>query len=356
MTPELWEVYEQATHSYGCTREFIEYFEDPAGASIALVRPAPRGHVRAAFLFKMSQDRSVRVLGRFTAPPAEILGAYVDAVFARNRAMRRVDTGLIDALPDPGTLGRPVLAQHTATEMRISLPDSVEEYQLSLDKDFLKRTQRFEHRLSHACPSSRFVAVEREEIPRSWVADVVRLNHERMDSKRTQSVLDVHYEEGIFSVARAHGCLTALLDGDHVCAGVIAIRCGTDAFAWVVGHDNAYGSYRPGKLCQLASIRHCIARGVRTLHFLHGESRYKKELGGKPASLASYVVLRSWAALRPDEVTRLLWTRSEASARKLIDVADAIAARALDRKEPVKSFARDVARRVKCRLRESHPS
>ena len=143
MTPELWEVYEQATHSYGCTREFIEHFENPAGASLALVRLGPRGHVWAAFLFKLSQDRTVRVLGRFTAPPAELLGAFVDAVFARHRGMSRVDTNLIDVLPDSGGLGRPALALRPAVELRISLPDSVEEYQLSLDKDFLKRTQRY---------------------------------------------------------------------------------------------------------------------------------------------------------------------------------------------------------------------
>ncbi len=355
MTPELWEVYEQATHSYGCTREFIEHFENPAGASLALVHPGPRGHIRAAFLFTLSQDRAVRVLGRFTAPPAELLGAFVDAVFARHRGMDRVDTNLIDALPDPGVLGRPVLALRPATELRISLPDSVEEYQRTLDKDFLKRTQRYERRLSRECPSSRFTTLERGEIRRSCVADVVRLNHERMASKGTWSILDEHYENGIFSVARAHGYLTALLDGDRMCGGVIVIRCGADAFTWVIGHDNAYSMHRPGRLCQLAAIRHCIARGVRTLHFLHGESDYKKQFGGKPAPLASYVVLRSWAALRPDDVTRLLWTRSEVSVRKLIDVADAIAARALARKEPVKSFARDVVRRVKGHLRESRP-
>ena len=140
--------------------------------------------------------------------------------------------------------------------------------------------------------------------------------------------------------------MTVLLDGERVCAGAVRIRCGTESFAWVLAHDDAYASFRPGKLCALASMRHLIGRGVRTHHLLHGDSPYKRELGGEPAPLASYLVLRSWAALRTGDVGRLALKRSALLGRRAVEAADAFAARVLKRHEPIKSLARDMVHRA----------
>ncbi len=346
VTPELWKVYEFATHSYGCTREFIEHFENPAGASLALVRSARADDRRAAFLFQQDPGGTARILGRLFAPPADLLGAFVNAVLERHQGVDRIATNFIDALPDPVVPGRPVLALSEAKELRAWLPATVEDYERTLDREFLKRVRYHERRFARECPSSRVVTLERDEIPRGWVADVVRLNRERMALKKTRSVFDERYEEGIFSVARAHGYVTVLRDGERLCAGSIIIRCGADAFAWVIGHDSSYDRFRPGTLCALAAIRHAVVRGVRTMHFLHGESDYKTAFGGKPVPLASYVILRSWAALKPEDVSRLLLKHSTLLARKVIDAADVPAERVLKRRAPIKTFLRDVAHRV----------
>ena len=101
LSPELWEAYERATRSYACTRAFIEYFEDSAGASLALVRSRRAGEDEGCVRCTgWARDGSALVLGRFCGAHRRGLGAFADAIFARHPRVRRIDTNLVDALPD----------------------------------------------------------------------------------------------------------------------------------------------------------------------------------------------------------------------------------------------------------------
>jgi CelD/BcsL family acetyltransferase involved in cellulose biosynthesis len=342
---EAWEAYERATRSYTCTRAFVEYFEEGAAATLALVRPRPGGEPWAAFLYHLRADGSAQVLGRYAAPPAPTIAAFADAVFERHPTVQRIVTDLIEALPDATDVGRPTLALRDVTEMRIALPGSVEEFEGALESKVRSALRYHRRRLAREHPSVRLDTREREEIPRSWIAEVVRLNRERMASKHTESVFSPHYEEGIFRVARAHGYATVLHDGSRIWAGTIDVRCGPEVFGWVIGHDNAFGTYSPGMQCQLAAVEHSIARGARTFHLMQGESRYKRELGGSTARLAAYVVLRSWASLRLLDVSRLCEKRVVRLARRSLEGGDRIAERLLHRKAALSSLARAVAHR-----------
>ena len=122
------------------------------------------------------------------------------------------------------------------------------------------------------------------------------------------------------------------------------IHCGSEAFGWVVGYDDAYARYHPGRLCDLAAIRCCIERGIRTYHLLHGDSRHKRDLGGTPARLASYVILRSWRAARPADVGRSCWVRLVRFVRLLVARADRWIGQGYGR-TPLKSFVRAIAHR-----------
>jgi hypothetical protein len=347
LAPEQWNVYERTARSYACTREFSEYFEQSAGASLGLVRSSPGGEERAAFLFRVTADGAALVLGRFAAPTADALAAFASAVFERHPRVGRIETKLMDALPEPGRVGRPVLVVGEAVELRITLPASVAEYEASLAKDFVTRIRYHERRLARDLPSARFATLERAEIPRSWIADVIELNRRRMASKNMESVFSERYEEGIARVVREHGCVTVLLDGSRVCAGVVDVHCGPEAFGWVIGHDDAYGKHRPGRLCQLMAIRHCIGRGIRTLHMLHGESPYKRDFGGQSAPLASYVVLRDWASARPTDVARVCQKHLLRFARHSLATGDRVAERVLGKRTALTSFARAVAHRAR---------
>lgn len=339
--PELWTSYERATRSYGCTREFIEHFERPAGATLAFVR---REDEEAAFMYRVHPDGSARVLGRFTAPSAHALRAFADAVFARHPRVRVVSTGLVDALPDVRAIGRPVLTSKDDVELRLALPSSVAEYERALGKRFLGRARYYERLLARERPSARLTTYERAAIPRALVAEVVRLNRERVAAKGARSVFDAGYEEGIFRVARVHGLVTVLQDDGRVCAGAIDVHCGPEAFGWVVGHDAAYARYHPGRLCDLAAIRSCIERGIRTYHLLHGDTRHKRDLGGAPARLASYVILRSWRAARPVDLGRSFSVRLVRLARLLVARVDRWMGQGYGR-TPLKSLLRGIARR-----------
>lgn len=346
--PERWDAYEEKEHSYACTRQFIEYFEDASDAVLARVGSAA-GEVETAFLYRC-EGGTARVLGRFFATSIASFAAFAGAVFARHPHVGRIETDVIDALPRPRAPGWRLLALREGVELRIALPGNVAEYERSLAPDFLKRTQYHERRLARRYPSTTITTVERAAIPRSWIADVVRLNRERNASKGAVSVFSPHYEEGIASVARAHGQVTVLRDGDRVFAGVINIRTGPDAYFWVIGHDSAFGKFSPGTLCLLASIRHCIVGGVRTFHLLQGESEYKRAVGGKPARLASYVVLRSWAALTMQDIQRLFLRHTVRLAREAVATADRLAERLpLVHKAPFASLAREVLRRMRRR-------
>lgn len=346
LEPELWERYERAARSYTCSRAFLEYFERPAGARLAVLR-APGGDDRCAFLYLCSGG-SARVYGRYTAPSTAELATFCEAVFERHPEIGRVQVELVDALPDPGALGRPTLVVREVTEPRVALPASAAEYERTLGKTTLAQLRYLERRLAREHAGARFTTVEGAEIPRGWIADVIRLHRARMVAKNSRSTVDERYEEGIFRVAQAHGAVTVLLDEDRVRAGVIYVRAGAEVFGWVIGHDDAYAKYRPGKLCQLAAFRHCIARGARTYHFLMGESGYKRELGGEAAPIASYVVLRSWAALRPGDVARLGRKHLARAAGMALELGDRAAARLFpERTAPLKTLAHALAGRVR---------
>ena len=234
-----------------------------------------------------------------------------------------------------------------AADLRLDLASGFEAYHRSLDAEFVKRSAYHERHLARAVPGAAFATVDGEDIPREWVAEIVRLNHRRMSAKSMESVFDAVYEEGIFTVARRHGCVTVLRDGDRLCAGVVNIRCGTESFGWVIGHDDAYAKFRPGRLCMLAALRELAGRGVRTHHLLLGDSPYKRELGARPAPVACYVVLRGWAALKPSDVVRVGAKRSALASRRVLEAADAIVARVVHRREPVSSAARDAFHRAR---------
>jgi CelD/BcsL family acetyltransferase involved in cellulose biosynthesis len=341
---ELWEAYERVTRSYGCTRAFIEYFERPAAPRLALVRLRDGGEVQGAFLFTRDAA-TVSVHGRFSAPPAEAVAAFAEAIFSRHPGVQRIATGLVDALPERGAVARPMLAVGGATEMRVTLPATLPEYERTLSKSFLGRCRHDERRLARELPSARFETREGAEVPPRWISEVVRLNRARMTAKNGRSVFGGAYEEGISQVARRHGCVTVLHDGTRIYAGVVDVRCGTDLFGWVIGHDDAYGRFGPGRLVQLAAVRHAIARGCRTIHLLHGESSHKQAFGGRVAPLAEYVILRSWAALRPADLGAALRNDAVRLARRHVDRVDALAQRVLGRRgAPVKSWLQSLVR------------
>ena len=350
LAPELWERYERAARSYTCSRAFLEYFERPAAATLAIVRDRGGGE-QSAFLYRRT-GTSAHVYGRYTAPSAADLTAFCDALFAHDRELRRVQVDLVDALPDLGALGRPALVVRDVTERRVALPASVGEYERTLGRETLAQLRYLERRLARDHPAARFATAEGEEIPRAWIAEVVRLHHARMASKSTRSTIDGRYEEGIFRVARAHGAVTVLLDGDRVCGGVVYVLAGPEVFGWVIGHDDAYAKCRPGKLCQVAAFRHCIGRGARTYHFLMGEAGYKRELGGAPARVASYAVLRSWTSLRPGDVARVVQRRLAVVSRRAVARADRLAARLFPgRPAPLTTLARALAGRARAAAR-----
>jgi hypothetical protein len=344
MAPEQWDAYERATHSFECTRQYLEHFEDLSTAWLGLVRSGP--HVEAAFIYRIQPGGDACVLGKYYAPSAEPLRVFIDAVFARHSGVNGVRTNLVDALPDPRVLRRPVLALRETRELRLSLPRTVEEYNRSLRRTALKRLERCERRFARDHPLLRLDTLEGDEIVRPLVADVIRLNRERMASKNTESIFREGDVERIFTITRARGYVTVLREGERLCAGVIIVRSGTDAFYWIIGHDNAYGKYRPGSLCLLAGIRHAVVRGVDTLHMLEGESDYKSEMGGVAAPLAAYLVLRSWAALRPGDVVRLLAKHAELRVRSVIDALDSVAQGVLTRRRPIRHFVRGTVNRI----------
>jgi hypothetical protein len=345
-TPELWNLYEESAHSYGCTREFLEHFDDPSGALLARIAPAA-GEAAVVLLYRLERT-TARLMGRLYAPPPDALAAFARALFARHPEARRIETDFIDAVPRSASLGSPTLAVREAIELRIALPGEVEAYEQALDREFLKRMQYHERRLARRHPTTCITTLERSAIPRSCISDVVRLNRERRTVKGSVSVFSARYEDGIASVARAHGQVTVLRDREQVCAGVINIVTGPDAYFWVIGHASAYNRFSPGTLCLLASIRHGIACGVRTFHLLHGESEYKRAVGGKPAPLAAYVILRSWADARPDDLRRLVVKHATRRARGAIRTADRLAARLrMSRDAPFTSLAREALRRVR---------
>jgi hypothetical protein len=347
-TPELWRLYEESAHSYGCTREFLEHFDDPTAAVLARIAPAA-GEAAVVLLYRF-EGTTVRLMGRLYALPAEALAAFAHAVFARHPDGRRIETDFIDAVPRSAALGGPALAVREAIELRIALPGEVEAYEQTLDREFLKRMQYHQRRLARRHPATRITTLERSAIPRSCIADVVRLNRERRTVKGSVSVFSARYEDGIARVARAHGQVTVLRDGEQVCAGVINIVTGPDAYFWVIGHASAYNRFSPGTLCLLASIRHCIACRVRTFHLLQGESEYKRAVGGKPAPLAAYVIVRSWMDVRPEDLWRLVVKHATTRARDATRAADRLAVRLrIPGEAPFTSLAREALRRVRGR-------
>jgi CelD/BcsL family acetyltransferase involved in cellulose biosynthesis len=344
LTSDAWAAYEAATRSHACTRAFIEHFDRPARPELALVRSEPEGDPLAAFVFERDGAGSITMLDRYAAPPAAAFAAFVEAAFERYPDVARVRTELLDAFARPGPSGRPTLVLREEVELRVPLPERVEDYERSLETKFVRECRRYERRLARSAPGWVVETVEEKALPREWVADIVRLHRAHLAGKGIASAVDAHYEEGVFAVARRHGCATVLRDGDRIFAGVIHVRRGSEGIAWVLGVDDAYAAFSPGKLVMLAGIRHLVDHGAGVCRFLLGDALYKRQLGGRPVILASYLVLRSWRALRVEDAARVARKHTSLLARRAVGAADSVASRALNRPEPVLLVLRAVAR------------
>lgn len=311
LTDDLWGAYEQANRSFACTRAWLGRFDDPAGATLATVG-------ESAFLYGVGGE-TARLLGRLAPARGEDLGAFCDALFARHPEVRRIETDVVEEIGDLGAVRRPVLVRRRLEDFRTDVSTRDEfESRFRSRGTMLKKFRR----LGREHPGFRLEVQVGPAVDRARLADVVRLNRDRMAARGATSGIDESYEERMFQVAREIGYLVLLWDGDLLFAGSVVTRVGSDAFTWCNAHLDAYERYGPGQFALYLGVMTAIDMGCTRCHLLWGEGEHKRRLGFEPAPLAAYTVLRGWPALRGADVRAVVeatvtpWAQARARAVK----------------------------------------
>ena len=289
-SPSMWAEHDRyQTSIYSCS-SYLRAFDLVDGSYIA--RIASDGVIERSLAYRM-RGNSAFVLGALSAP-SHIFELLAVHILAENPSVRYVRSDLLvrdlqfESHPQVHLVGR-------GDDLSCPLPETLRDFDRSLEKDHLKRLKYYERRFARDFPESRIVVLRRDEISPEAFNSVVEFNRTRMSAKGRVPGIDETYERRMLSVVRENGILVLLKNGDELVAGSVLLEASREAFLWAISHNAKYDKFSPGLICLYGGIGCLISNGVRKYHFLWGDSAYKRQFGAVREELAAYCILRRGA-------------------------------------------------------------
>lgn len=274
-----------------CLVDHFELMDRPANVN-ACVLEDPR-HV---VLFTCG-GRDVVILNQLFAIDGTAARRVCESIFRALPNVRRVRINGFEV--DPFDIGLPYRTLWTATDLVVPLPPSVEDYEQGLGRSTRKNLRRYMNRLSKNVPEFAFEVREKRAIGRGLVAQIVAFNRVRMEVSGRISGISELDEQLLGKMLAGHGFAGVLKVQEKVIAGCLGTAVGSSYFLHVQAFDQPYAELHPGLLCTFLTVCAAIERGGRELHFLWGDARYKRQLGGEPRTVYN-------ASLYRDKLSRSL--------------------------------------------------
>jgi Acetyltransferase (GNAT) domain len=294
-----------------CLIEYIELFDQPANLN-ACVLDDPL-HV---VLFTV-HGRDAVILNRLFDIDGIAARRVLDSIFRALPKVRRVRVRHFKL--DPADIGLPFRTVSTGDDLVMSLPSSLGEYDRLLGRSTRKNLRKYMNRLSRALPGFTFEVREKAAIDDELVRQVAAFNRVRMRVKGTTSDIDEAYEQSLGMMLAAYGFAGVLQAQEGVIAGCLCTKVGSSYYALVQAFDQAYDELHLGLLCYYLTVCAAVERSGLEYHFLWGNSRYKRQLGGRPISLYDASLYRTGLAraLAMSEASQLATRRLAVSTRRM---------------------------------------
>lgn len=242
------------------------------------------------FLFQ-HHGGNVRVINQVIKIDEEDISRFAAYIFANFVSATVISFDYIQT--NLRTLPFPFQRVNLLENIVLSLPDTAEEYFVSLGKHMRRKIKVYTKKVQEAFSTIRFEMLVRDEIDEQIIRDIIDLNRARMANKNKVSAIDEEETERIIRLATECGLVgVARIDG-RVCAGGILFCVGSNYFLTINAHDPMYDDYRLGTLCCYLTICECIAREGKEFHFLWGDYKFKYSLLGVKHDLDKVVIYRS---------------------------------------------------------------
>jgi hypothetical protein len=284
-----------------CVAEYFDIYDRPENVSTC----------------QLDEPRHV-VVFTVKGATAEILNKVVDI---EPDAVERVTTAIFRAHPQvhriraeikfpPAELRRPARQLLRADDFVVTLPATIDEYNQSIGSTTRKHLRQYGNGLVRRHPDFALSTLERSEIPRELVDQVIAWHLERMRAKGVVSLWEETPDapEQLWRLLQAYGCaLCGSIEGRYAAAQLL-LFVGRDGWVHTVGFDSAYENEHLGLLMTSYSIAESIRRGCAQTHLTWGTDVYKRRLGAVPVPAYRVSIYRSrlWKTLYRRERWALL--------------------------------------------------
>ncbi|NDP19842.1 MAG: GNAT family N-acetyltransferase [Paludibacter sp.] len=173
----------------------------------------------------------------------------------------------------------------------ITLPSTMDGYYLQLGSSTRSNVRKHKNKFLRDYPQSIFIIKIGTEIEESIVDKIIRLNFDRIKSKR--EVPHANHNDTInhFKYSQHYGCVAYIEVDGEIIAGCIAYILNGSMYSYFLSHDNNYSNYNAGQLCLLYLIEIAIEKGFSDFHLLWGKCDYKTRFLAKPRPMYSYTIL-----------------------------------------------------------------
>jgi hypothetical protein len=279
-------------HMYSSYTRMKVYGEIDGTTNTYVVRKGTEA--AAILLFRLGKD-TVRVLNEQIDLDEEEIERFSRYIFGTFDAVRLISFPVIHA--DVRKLPFAFQKFHSAHDIVLPLPPSVDEYTAMLGKATRTYVKRYVGKLRRAFADVRFDVYPNDDAGESVVREIIEFNRARMAGRFKSSYIDSAETARILELLRHRGFVCALRVDGRLCAGTINYRFGDNFFLQVVAHDPAFDAYGLGTLCCYLTITRCIEHGGKEYHFLWGQYEYKYRLLGVQRNLDQLTIYRSPACV-----------------------------------------------------------
>lgn len=233
--------------------------------------------VHTILLFEIDNGK-LKVLNELIRITEEEIRCFADHVFSSYKSVRAISFHAVQTCLE--RFSYPHQRFYCAEDIVISLHDRADAYLRSLSKNMRRNLRRYSDALMHSHPSYAYRVVPENEVDDHLIRSIIDFNKERMADKNKTFALNAEDSEWIIALTKACGLVGVVTINGRICAGAVCCRVAGNYYMQVIGHDPRYNEFSLGTLCCYRTIRECIDRGGKQLHFLWGRLDYKYALLG----------------------------------------------------------------------------
>ena len=274
-------------NSYYTTCRYIEIFYPTYDINHILVRED--GNLIDLLIFG-NEGSTATCFNSLVEIGEDIIVECTKELFKTHASLQKI---IINAFYKSYNIKRSVLSLKCNDHI-VDLPASLDEYYSMLGYHTRKNSKNRKVRLLRDYPDAKFNVKYGAEIDEQLIDRLLQLNIDRMKSKGIVPGSDKD-KDRIFQYSQHYGCVAYIEIDGVVIAGFISTILGKRIFGHVIAHDDTYGKYNPGEVCQFYIIQTAIEKGLTRFHYSSGDNEYKKRMLANPHSMFSYILYRKYS-------------------------------------------------------------